>query len=183
MSVLCAVRIVLAEKDVPYDPVEIDLTDRPALAVREEPGREGARPRGGRLGAAGVGGDRGVSERALPRAAAVAGRPRRARGRATARLPLRGLLEALLRVPARGGGSAGAIRRRARPARRAAPGHAVALRARLRARRHRFPPVADSCERHARDSRWSRGPRSPAWLERASARPSVAAERELVAAL
>ena len=76
----CArVRIVLAEKGVPYEPVEIDLADRPGLAVREEPGREGARARGGRLGAARVGRDRRVPQRALPRAAALAGRPGRAR--------------------------------------------------------------------------------------------------------
>ena len=34
----CArVRIVLAEKDVPYDPVEIDLTDRPAWLYEKNP--------------------------------------------------------------------------------------------------------------------------------------------------
>jgi glutathione S-transferase len=34
----CArVRIVLAEKDVPHDPVEIDLTDRPAWLYEKNP--------------------------------------------------------------------------------------------------------------------------------------------------
>ena len=36
MPVLCAVRIVLAEKDVP-SPVEIDLADRPAWLYEKNP--------------------------------------------------------------------------------------------------------------------------------------------------
>ena len=46
----CArVRIVLAEKGIEFETVEIDLSDRPRVAVREEPGRARAGDRGGRL--------------------------------------------------------------------------------------------------------------------------------------
>ena len=64
----CArVRIVLAEKGVAYEPVAIDLSNRPGVAVREESGRQGAGARGGHARAARVGGDHGVPRGALSR--------------------------------------------------------------------------------------------------------------------
>ena len=57
----------------------------PRLDLREEPARQGPGARGGRLRAARVGRDQRVPRRALPGAAALAGRPGRARRRPTAR--------------------------------------------------------------------------------------------------
>src|SRR3990170_2968434 len=120
------------------------------MALRQESIGQGARARGGRLGAAGVGRDQRVPERALSPAVALAGRSGRACGRAAARLPLRRLLEALLRAPARGGRRPRALRGRARLPRRAACGDAMALRPRLRARRRRLPPLGAPRPRPAR---------------------------------
>ena len=135
----CArVRIALAEKGIEHEVVAIDLSDRPGLALREEPARQGAGDRGGRVRPARVGGDHGLPGRALPGAAAAAGRPGGARARAAPGLALR--------RPAR--------RRLLRlPPRRPEPARGASGRARPRApavRRHRLHPVGDPGEAHAR---------------------------------
>ena len=64
----CArVRIVLAEKGIPYETVEIDLRDRPAWLYDLNPVGKVPGARRGRLDPARVGGDRRVPERALSR--------------------------------------------------------------------------------------------------------------------
>src|SRR6266508_5694043 len=115
---------------------------RPArLAVREEPGRQGAGARGGRrLPPPGVGRDHGVPRRAVPRACAPAARSGLTRGGAPADRKVRRPRPALLRTAARRG------RRRAgcgaREARLGARGAAVPHRPRVRPRRHRLCSVA-----------------------------------------
>ena len=155
----------------------------PGLALRAEPGRKGAGARGGRLGAARVGRHRRVPERALSRACALARRPRRAGGGAAARLPLRRLLEAVLRAAAQRGGrvASGSARRSAgstacsRDCRgcRGAPSASPTS-----------PTSRGCCGRAARSgSRSSRGRTSPPGSSAPATGPAVAAERELVAAL
>ena len=152
------------------------------VALREEPGGEGAGVGGGRLGAARVGRHLRVPRGAAPRAAALAGRRGGARGRAAARLPVRRLLEAVLRAAPRRGGRAGALRGRARPARCAARAAAVPDRASFGLADTAYLPWV----LRARDvlgislEPW---PSLSAWVERVSERPSVAAELELLAAL
>ena len=179
----CArVRIVLAEKGVPYDPVEIDLRDRPAWLYEKNPaGKVPVLEEDGWV---------------LPESAVIseflnerypepplwpddpgeraAGRLlvfrfddfskpyyalRRGEDGARERFEEElGFLDALLEAAA------------------------VALRARVRARRRRVPPLGAARPRQlgvALDA-W---PALAAWLERASERPSVAAELELVASL
>src|SRR6266508_3328895 len=115
---------------------------RPArLAVREEPGRQGAGARGGRrLPPPGVGRDHGVPGRAVPRACAPAARSGRACGGAPADRKVRRPRPPLLRTaPRRGRRRAGCG---AREARLGARGPAVPHRPRVRPRRHRLCSVA-----------------------------------------
>ena len=148
----CArVRIVLAEKGIPYETVEIDLARPSRLAVREEPGRQGAGARGGRLDPARVGRDRRVPERALPRAAA-AGRTIPASAR-----PDGCSSSASTTSRSRTTRSGAARRERASASRTSSAsstgcsGRPVAVRARLRARRRRLPALDAARARHARD--------------------------------
>ncbi len=96
----CArVRIVLAEKGLEHE-VGRDRPRRPAgLALREEPARQGAGDRGGRVRPARVVRDHGVPRGALPGAGAAPGRPGRARARAAPRLSLRRRCSATTTTP------------------------------------------------------------------------------------
>ena len=84
----CArVRIVLAEKDVEYEPVEIDLTDRPAwIYEKNSTGRVPVLEEDGWL-LPGVRGDHGVPRRPVSRAGAARSRSRRPRARPALDLP------------------------------------------------------------------------------------------------
>ena len=139
----CArVRIVLAEKGVAYEPVEIDLRDRPRGSTRRTPPASVPvlEEDGWVLPESAVINE--YLEERYPEPPLWPDDPGERAAGAAARLPLRRLLEALLRVPARRGRRARALRRGARLPRRAARRAAVALGARVRARRRRVPPVA-----------------------------------------
>ena len=180
----CArVRIVLAEKGVEYEPIEIDLTDRPAwIYEKNATGRVPVR-RGGRLAPAGVRGDHGVPRGALSRSRRCSPpTPPTARSR--------------------GCGSSGTTTSRSRTTRCAA--------ARTARPRASTPSSASSTLRSAQRP-WLGGseygladiayvpwvlrardmlgvsldgfPAVAAWLERLAERPSIAMEADVVAAL
>ena len=140
----CArVRIVLAEKAVPYETVVIDLADRPAWLLEHNPpdGRVPVLEEDGWVLPESAIVDEYLEER-YPGTAAPAGRSRRARRRPARRLPLRRPRQAVLRAPPRGDGRRRAGRGCARANRRAAPRGSVPHRPRVRPRRRRVPPVA-----------------------------------------
>ena len=180
----CArVRIVLAEKSVPYDTVVIDLADRPAWLYEKNPlgrfpcsRRTALHPR--------VGGDHGAARGALPRAAALSGGPGPAGARAACCLALRRRVHPrLLRGAAR--------RRRRRRAlwvttgctREASHRAALHRRAELHPRRHRVVPVAAAGRGLSRSPASRRYPAIAAWLDRLAERPAIVAEIEVVASL
>ena len=174
---------MLAEKDVPHDPVEIDLADRPAWLYEKNPvGKVPVLEEDGWV---------------LPESAVIAEFlnerypapplwPDDPGERAAGRLLVfrfedfskpyyafrRGEEGALARFEEELGFLDVLLR-----------GHIVALRAGVRARRHRLSAMADCAPARCSGSHSSRGPRSPAGSSGRATRPSVAAERELVATL
>ncbi len=164
----CArVRIVLAEKDVEFETVEIDLSDRPAWIYEKNPTGRVPVDRGGRRpAAAGVGRDHGVPRGALSRAA-----------RCCPPIPPTAPFVRLLifrddeftdpYYAFRRGedGAAEEFDAALAPARRAARRAAVPRRRGVRARRHRVRPLGPARARHARrrpraaSRRWSPGSR------------------------
>ena len=180
----CArVRIVLAEKDVEYEAIEIDLSDRPAWIYEKNTHRPRAGGRGGRLAAAGVGRDHGVPRGALPRACAPRRGSRRPRARAALDLPPRRLHEART---TRCGAARTAPRRASTrsstsstPRSPCARGSAAASTGSPTSRTCRGCSARATCSA----SRSTRYPAVTAWLDRLLERPAVAAEAEVVAAL
>ena len=166
----CArVRIVLAEKGIEYETVEIDLRDRPAWVYElNPPGRVPILDDGFVLPESAV--IMEYLEERYPGAGAAPGRRRGARRGAARGVPLRRRCSATTTTP-----SAAATPNDARPAARGAAGRARASSPTSRtsrgccgcatARRRRCPPRLD------------------AWLDGLPARPSVARELEVVGAL
>ena len=165
----CArVRIVLAEKGLDYETVEIDLRDRPGVGLRPERDRPRADPRR-RLRPARVGRDHGVPRGAVPVAGAAPGRPRRAGARRGSRS------SASTRCSATTTTRSGAATRTSSTARLEALPVGLSLFSTSRTCRGccaRATGSASSCRRAV-----------DAWVEELSARPSVARELEVVGAL
>ena len=147
----CArVRIVLAEKGVEWETVEIDLENRPGWLYEKNPaGKVPVLEEDGWVLPESAVISEYVNER-YPGAAALAGRPGRTGRRTPARLPLRRLLGSLLRPAPREGGSPRALRARARVPRLAARDDAVVVRTGFRPRRQRLPALDHPCSRPAR---------------------------------
>ena len=173
----CArVRIALAEKGVAARVGRDRPRRSPCLALRAEPGRAGAGARGGRLGAAGVGGDQRVSSRSATRSPPLLpDDPAAAGGGPAARSSATRTSHGPTTLFGGGGGSGGRVRRGAR------------RRSTRRSPRCPYLTGEASGSPTSRTSLGDPGPRparglaravpaTEAWLGGLAERPSVAAE-------
>ncbi len=180
----CArVRIVLAEKAIPYETVEIDLADRPSWLYEMNPaGKVPVLDEDGWILPESAVIDEFLNER-FPDPPLWPDDPgERAAGRLLV-FRFDDFSKPYYAAAARRGRRARPLRGRARVPRRAALRSALAERPRVRPRRRRVPAMAVACTRPARHPARSRGRRSPTGSSASCLRPSVAAEQVLVAAL
>ena len=175
-------RIVLAEKDIPYETVEIDLSDRPAWLYEKNP--SGKVPvledDGWVLPESAVIAEY-LDER-FPEPALLPADAAERADRAAARLPLRRLLRPVLRAPSRRGRCSGGLRGRA-----GAPDTLLEHMPYLTGRAYGLADIDYvPWVIRARDLlgvSLDEYPALASWLERLGERPAIAAEIDIVAAL
>ena len=170
-------RIVLAEKGLDYDAVEIDLDDKPAWLYEKNPlGRVPVYEEDGRSRPAGVARDHGVPRGALPGAAALPADPPSARSGASGSSA--STTGSAAPTTQRGAGTGATSSTRGSRSSIGARGPAVPERPRLRPGRHRLRAVDPA---RARALRRRLGPRSPtgssALLHGLRSRPSASSSR------